>query len=191
MMDTNDPIKLLERGLARDNARAAVLAEAAQAVMRDRNKAYGNPEDNFRHIADLWSAYLWARGLLPRGTFLSRADVATMCGQIKDARKVTSPTKLDNWADDAGYAACGYEAALADERDLLGNQDPRQLEFDFSGVAAADVAAPAAETAPCPAPTTGAGPSPQGQPEIDPAVYEPGGSLSWVQGVRERVGITA
>lgn len=102
-------LTLLERQAS--DARAVVLTEAAACVLQDRNTSYGEPEDNFRRIADLWSVHLWNRGLLPRGTFLEPYDVAIMNGQIKEARLAQSPKKLDNWVDLAGYAACGYRAA--------------------------------------------------------------------------------
>lgn len=96
-----------------ETARAKTLCEAAGAVLRDRNAAYGGPEKNFEDIAALWTAYMAARGLLVDGCDILPYDVANMCAMIKIARTVTSPQKGDHWADMAGYAACGAEAAGA------------------------------------------------------------------------------
>ena len=93
----------------REQNRRAVLLEAEEAVCSDRNKDYGDPEDNFDDIASLWSAYM-------RSPF-TRADVAVMMMLVKVARMKTSPALKDHWVDIAGYAACGYPSALADDDD--------------------------------------------------------------------------
>lgn len=89
------------------NDRAHVLANAAQAVLSDRNKAYGDPEDNFLDIAELWAAY--------KKVSFTRADVAAMMALMKIARLRTNPIHEDSWIDVAGYAACGLPSANADK----------------------------------------------------------------------------
>jgi len=86
--------------------REDVMAKALEAITADRNADYGDPEDNFRIIRNLWVAYLneLHRDLLPH-------DVAVLMILVKVARLVTSPTNRDNWVDIAGYAGCGAEAA--------------------------------------------------------------------------------
>lgn len=84
--------------------RAQLLREAEKIVTKDRNSAYGNPEDNFRDIAELWSAY-W-RGRL--GPFTSM-DVAMMNALIKIARVKNNPGHRDSVLDIAGYAACAAD----------------------------------------------------------------------------------
>lgn len=79
-------------------ARARVLAEANKIVHHDRNNSYGNPEDNFKQAANLWSAY-------KKVPFTSH-DVAIMSLLIKVARLSTSPNHHDSAVDIAGYAAC-------------------------------------------------------------------------------------
>lgn len=74
------------------------------AVMADRNKAYGDPEDNFGNIVGLWNAYLKAKGL---SVELTKLDVAAMSSLIKVARLATNPTHVDSWVDLAGYGVCG------------------------------------------------------------------------------------
>jgi hypothetical protein len=94
-------------------ARRAVLDQAAEAILSDRNEAYGPPEDNFRDTAELWSAYLRvSKGVEIELTAL---DVANIMILLKMARLNTSPTKLDHYVDMAGYAGCGAAAAGAHE----------------------------------------------------------------------------
>ena len=88
--------------------RSGVLYTAAEAVLKDRQDLHGKPEDSFKAVADLWQAY--------GGPKYSRADVAIMLICLKIARAGKTPTNKENWADIAGYAACGFEAALADEQ---------------------------------------------------------------------------
>lgn len=80
--------------------RQAILEAAEKCVCGDRDKQYGSPEDSFKLIAQLWSAYL-ERQVMPR-------DVAAMMGLMKIAR-IRAGKKDDNWVDLAGYAACGGE----------------------------------------------------------------------------------
>ena len=89
-----------------DTIRADVLREAEAAITGPRAAAYGEPEDNYRRIAALWTAYLDDRISEP----LSSADVALMSVLIKTARLIATPGHRDSWVDVAGYAATGYEA---------------------------------------------------------------------------------
>ena len=83
--------------------RQRVLSIAEDLVMGDRNKDYSSPQANFDQTAELWSAYM--------GHQFSAHDVAVMMILVKVARLTTSPGKLDNWVDIAGYAACGAEVS--------------------------------------------------------------------------------
>lgn len=89
--------------------RETVLDEAKKAVLSDRNVEYGDPEDNFAHIAGLWNAYL-------QQPLFEPYDVANLMNLVKIARSTTSPRQMDHWTDQAGYAACGYAAAMAGEK---------------------------------------------------------------------------
>lgn len=71
-------------------------------VNGDREHDYGTPEDNFKTIAGLWSAYI--------GKEISSIDVAMMMALMKIAR-IKAGTKPDSFVDLAGYAACGAEIA--------------------------------------------------------------------------------
>lgn len=87
--------------------REKLLKQAIQITTSDRNKQYGNPEDNFRVIAGFWSTYLTAaQGC---DIVLSPADVAQMMILFKTARLATNPTHYDSILDQAGYAACAAD----------------------------------------------------------------------------------
>lgn len=93
--------------------RAEILHEAERCVCTDRNQQYGEPEDNFRIIATLWSAYLCARGF---DEPLGAADVGAMMALFKLGRIATGGNKADNFIDLAGYAACAGEISTESER---------------------------------------------------------------------------
>ena len=85
--------------------RKECLDAAAKAVLTDRAREYGHPEDSFALIAALWSRYT--------GCDISTADVAAMMILLKLARVEGNPRHMDSWVDIAGYAACGAECAAA------------------------------------------------------------------------------
>lgn len=85
--------------------RAGLLAEAEELVNGPRSQKYGQPVDNFRRIANLWTAYLDGH----HGP-LSVADAALMQALIKVARLRETPGHRDSWVDLAGYAAAGFDA---------------------------------------------------------------------------------
>ena len=85
--------------------RKECLDAAGQAVLTDRAREYGHPEDSFALIAALWSRYT--------GCDISTADVAAMMILLKLARVEGNPRHMDSWIDIAGYAACGAECAAA------------------------------------------------------------------------------
>lgn len=82
--------------------RRECLETAEHMVNGDREHDYGTPEDNFKTIAGLWSAYLDKE--------ISSIDVAMMMALMKIAR-IKAGTKPDSFVDLAGYAACGAEIA--------------------------------------------------------------------------------
>lgn len=88
--------------------RREILERAAEYVLKDRAADHGDLENNFRMIADLWSAYLSIRGI-----GVSPHDVAAMMALLKIARIASNPKHTDNWVDLAGYAACGGEVYRA------------------------------------------------------------------------------
>lgn len=92
--------------------RARVLDEAKQITATDRNSSYGEPEDNFKRIAEYWN--VWLKGRLdwaedrPEEQKLGPGDVAAMMIFVKMAREMNAP-KEDNKVDGAGYFACWAE----------------------------------------------------------------------------------
>jgi hypothetical protein len=72
-------------------------------VCNDRNRDYGDPEDNFADIASLWNTYMGNRV-----DSFTAVDVANLMVLTKVARAKTSPDKLDHYIDIAGYAVCGH-----------------------------------------------------------------------------------
>jgi Domain of unknown function (DUF6378) len=83
--------------------REAILELAKQITSTDRNRDYGEPEQNFEAIAGLWSAAL-------RNKYVFQPhEVAMLMMLVKVARISTSPEVQDHWVDIAGYAACGGE----------------------------------------------------------------------------------
>ena len=85
--------------------RQQILDNAATAVLSDRNKAYGNPEDNFRNIAEIWNWWFTNKPRTANGMFTVQ-DVAYMMILMKMARLKTNPGHKDSIIDAAGYAAC-------------------------------------------------------------------------------------
>lgn len=106
--------------------RKECLEQAMGCVLRDRQKQYGEPENNFERIAQMWNGYLGIHGIKPW-------DVAAMMGMLKMARARFNPKYTDNWVDLAGYAACGIECATAQEEfdKALGEAQKKSMEHMF------------------------------------------------------------
>lgn len=95
--------------------RAECLDAAKKCVCTDRNNQYGEPEQNFTVIAQLWQTYLQAT-LKSDEVEILPGDVAMMMVLFKAARVATAyQAKADNFVDMAGYAACGCELATGQE----------------------------------------------------------------------------
>ena len=86
-------------------SRESILETARVIVSADRNTEYGEPEQNFSTIAELWTMYM--------GVPFEAHEVAVLQLLVKVARLRQSPEKMDHWVDIAGYAACGGEVAQA------------------------------------------------------------------------------
>lgn len=84
--------------------RKEILAQASKLICSERNTQYGEPEDSFAVIAELWEVYL-TRKLTPH-------DVGIMMALLKIARIMTGQTKADNYIDAAGYIACAGECKV-------------------------------------------------------------------------------
>lgn len=104
-----------------ETARARILEKAKEIICNDRNGQYGEPEDNFSVIAELWGTYLSCR-TVPKGTRveLEPADVGMMMTLFKIARFATAGSaKADTFIDMAGYAACAGECAGIRAEDVV------------------------------------------------------------------------
>lgn len=88
--------------------REDILKQAIDIVCSDRNNQYGEPEDNFSVIGELWSAYLNARCTHPGVRVdIGAQEAADMLILFKVARSATAVNpKTDTYVDIAGYAAC-------------------------------------------------------------------------------------
>ena len=92
--------------------RKSVLSRAEECVCGQREQDYGTPEDNFKCIAEMWSAYLTKSAAPPNVTIdIGAVDVAMMMGLLKIARVAGGNHTADSFVDLAGYAACGGECA--------------------------------------------------------------------------------
>lgn len=88
--------------------RAEILDKAKECVCGQRELDYGTPEDNFRTIANLWTAYKLVN--------FTPQDVAMMMALLKIARIKSGTGTDDSFVDLAGYAACGGEIASNGKR---------------------------------------------------------------------------
>lgn len=95
--------------------RAAYLDRAKGIVCKNRDSQYGEPEDNFKLIADLWSVYT--------GYSISATDVAMMMALLKAARIKTGVFKEDSFIDLIGYGACAGELAYRENVNEQGKKD--------------------------------------------------------------------
>jgi hypothetical protein len=83
-----------------------VCDKALRITQKDRNKANGDPEDNFAFIALTWTALLEARGVMfDNSGALNAADVARLMIAMKLCRDANAPHR-DNRVDAIGYALC-------------------------------------------------------------------------------------
>ena len=78
-----------------------ILDKAKTIINGERQGTYGEAENSFAIIAQMWTAYL--------GKDLSSSDVANMMVLMKVARNANGVYKDDNWIDICGYAALGGE----------------------------------------------------------------------------------
>jgi hypothetical protein len=114
-MTIDDAIRKSQETRAAADAAAMLLDEAKHIITGARRAAYGNPEDNFKVIADLWTTYIRRRGydFTDPEQALGSGDVAVMMILMKCARLAESPTHHDSKVDIAGYAACAERCSPA------------------------------------------------------------------------------
>jgi Domain of unknown function (DUF6378) len=86
------------------------ILKATIRAVGDRDRRYGEPEDNFRRIAILWNGWMNIRKVGE----LTGVDVAVMLMLMKVGRAAGNGEHVDNFVDAAGYAACAGELATND-----------------------------------------------------------------------------
>lgn len=86
-----------------ENERQKLLEDALARVTACDDKR-GAPENSFKRIAELWTAYL--------GYDVAPHDVAALMALLKLARIKRAPDDRDSWLDLAGYAACGSDCVV-------------------------------------------------------------------------------
>lgn len=87
----------------KESIRKKCLDDAVKCICSDRNNQYGEPEDNFRIIADYWTTYLKDK------KEITAQDVANMMILFKIGRLTVTDGTYDTYVDIAGYAGCGAE----------------------------------------------------------------------------------
>ena len=114
MHDNYDPdLQAAGRCEPKQKTRGDILLEAHKVINGDRQDQYGNPEDSFELISDLWEAYLKPkikRALAKHGMTLPAEfdlnleprDSALMMAIFKIARE-EHQRKRDNLVDGTGY----------------------------------------------------------------------------------------
>ena len=85
------------------------VLKKAQARVEENLATYGTPFSNFLVLAGILTNLGFKRGDRP----VVAGDIPTIMIALKLARQATGETKLDNWVDIAGYAACA--GALFDD----------------------------------------------------------------------------
>ena len=105
----NGCVDVLEYQNAKPATRKTILDAAEKCVCKERNDQYGEPEDCFQDIANLWAAY--------KGTDFDPFDVAMMMSLLKVARAKANPQHTDNYIDLCGYGSIAGELANKEENE--------------------------------------------------------------------------
>jgi len=95
--------------------RSELLKEAERIITQERNKSYGEPDEDFQRIAAIADGmgFRFTAGEITR--HLTGSDVALFMICLKLSRLGWMSTHQDSWMDIAGYAACGFETAVLSE----------------------------------------------------------------------------
>lgn len=105
----NGCVDVMEYQNAKPATRKTILDAAATCVCKERNDQYGEPEDCFQDIANLWAAY--------KGVDFDPFDVAMMMSLLKVARAKANPQHTDNYIDLCGYGSIAGELANKEENE--------------------------------------------------------------------------
>lgn len=83
---------------------AELLAHTSELINGERARDYGEPQQSFEKIAELWSTYLHQP--------ISVTDVGMMMILLKVARNGRGKDKDDNFVDICGYASLAGSAVF-------------------------------------------------------------------------------
>lgn len=101
--------------------REEILDEAKRLITQDRQEQYGDAEQNYKVVGELWGAYILSNIKSRRFTIfdtegeevetliITPAIVLTMLALMKLGREVSGNHKDDNFVDAAGYIALSGE----------------------------------------------------------------------------------
>lgn len=101
----------------------AVLNEA-MGLIGERGQDYGGIEDNFSHIASIFTTMT--------GKAFGAHDVAMVLAAVKIARIRQSPGKADNYLDAINYLAFAHELRPQQNSDDFIVRDPMTGLFGFA-----------------------------------------------------------
>lgn len=87
------------------------LQRVHDLVTADRNDTHGDPLDNHRQIAELWSAFLRFKLNDP----IEPWEAAIMMQHVKQSRMQAGRLTADHFDDTAGYAEVGRYCAINDD----------------------------------------------------------------------------
>lgn len=87
---------------------AELLAHTSELINGERSRDYGEPQQSFENIAQLWSTYLH--------TEITVTDVGMMMILLKVARNGRGKDKDDNFIDICGYASLAGSAVFKKEK---------------------------------------------------------------------------
>lgn len=107
-LSPNAPQETIEALNSKIPESARVLRRAEELVTGDRRQDYGEATASFEALALIWGTLT--------GTAFSAAQVALCLAALKLWRCSTSPGSMDSWTDLAGYAALGWEVAVAEAK---------------------------------------------------------------------------
>lgn len=91
-------------GSIKSPRRAEILTKAIELTCGERDEKYGEPVRNMQHIADI------ANAILQRD--LTAYEITVVHESTKLARRRTSPTESDHYADGAAYTGIAYECQM-------------------------------------------------------------------------------
>ena len=114
----NDGVTFIEA------SRGLILLDALETINGARQDTYGNPEDSFYLIAQLWSAYLRDKLKLP----IHKHDVAMLMTLFKTARIKKGVDHIDSYVDACGYLAIAAGMVGADEEPRVDGSDDEDNE---------------------------------------------------------------